>query len=96
MRKFSSPESKPIEISIASDNHSVTVQIKDDGISIPEQDLPKIFEPFYRVDRSRSKDTGGYGLGLTLCKKIMEAHAGRIEISNNEKGGVMVQLVFPK
>ena len=76
---------------------TVVLQVRDDGIGIPEDQIPSLFEPFFRVDRSRSKATGGYGLGLHLCKKIMEAHGGEIHIRNNEKGkGVSVELEFRK
>jgi signal transduction histidine kinase len=93
--KCSSPASKPIVISLHSDAEAAIIKIMDEGSSIPEKDIPLVFEPFYRVDRSRSKETGGYGLGLSLCKKIMEAHAGQIRISNNEDRGVTVTLEFP-
>jgi len=94
--KYSTSESKPIEISLKQEDKNIIVQIKDNGPGIPEEHLPYLFEPFYRVDKSRSKKTGGYGLGLSLCKKIMEAHGGRIEICNNEVRGMTVQLTFLK
>jgi signal transduction histidine kinase len=53
------------------------------------------FEPFYRVDQSRSKDTGGYGLGLSLCKTIMDAHEGKIEVQSRLKEGTTGLLFFP-
>jgi signal transduction histidine kinase len=64
-------------------------------MGIPEADLAHIFEPFYRVDKSRTKDTGGYGLGLSLCKTIMEAHDGKIEIDSRLQEGTTVSLYFP-
>ena len=64
---------------------------------VSEQHIPYLFEPFYRTDKSRSKDTGGYGLGLSLCKKIIEAHGGDIQIYNNEnKRGVTVAIRLQK
>jgi len=93
--KYSHPKSKPIVISLSTDSEVANITIKDDGTSIPEKDIPLLFEPFYRVDRSRSKESGGYGLGLSLCNKIMKAHLGRIRISNNEQRGVTVILEFP-
>jgi signal transduction histidine kinase len=74
---------------------NIVVQIADSGVGIPQDELPFIFEPFYRVDKSRTKDTGGYGLGLSLCKTIMEAHGGRIEIESTSSVGTTVTLVFP-
>jgi len=81
--KYSTPESEPVQISLKQEDQTIIVQIKDDGPGIPEEHISYLFEPFYRVDKSRSKKTGGYGLGLGLCKKIMEAHGGRIEVFNN-------------
>ncbi|MDX1699107.1 MAG: HAMP domain-containing sensor histidine kinase [Melioribacteraceae bacterium] len=94
--RYSKTDSNPVEISIIDKKELVEVRIKDDGIGIPKEQLSNIFEPFYRVDTSRSKKTGGYGLGLSLCKKIMDAHKGSIEIENNTEGGVTVCLEFPK
>lgn len=84
----------PVEISLREKANEITISIQDFGSGIPEQDLPYIFEPFYRVDKSRSKKTGGYGLGLSLCKRIMEAHQGDIEISSKPNIGTMVFLKF--
>ena len=94
--KFSKPKSKPVEISILKEGESVTIAVRDDGPGIPEEQIPLVFEPFYRVDKSRSKLPGGYGLGLSLCKKIMDAHGGGIKISNDPSGGLIVVLTFPK
>jgi signal transduction histidine kinase len=71
------------------------VRIEDHGIGIPAEELAHIFEPFYRVDKSRSKATGGYGLGLSLCKTIMEAHGGKIEVQSRLREGTTVSLFFP-
>jgi signal transduction histidine kinase len=92
--KYSTPESKAVEIFLKQEDQNIIVQIKDNGPGIPEEHISYLFEPFYRVDKSRSKKTGGYGLGLSLCKKIIEAHGGKIEIFNNEKMGITVQLTF--
>jgi signal transduction histidine kinase len=94
--KYSKSESQPIEISIDEEEKSVVIRIKDHGSGIPKEELPYIFEPFYRIDKSRSKETGGYGLGMSLCKKIMEAHGGTIEISSELNIGTTVILRFEK
>jgi signal transduction histidine kinase len=72
----------------------VVIRIQDDGIGIPEEELPFIFEPFYRVDKSRSKRTGGYGLGLSLCKTIMEAHGAKITVDSSPGKGASILLHF--
>ena len=94
--KYSKPESLPMEISINDKEKSLVIIIKDNGFGIAEEELPFIFEPFYRVDKSRSKETGGYGLGMSLCKKIMEAHGGSIEIKSELNAGTTVYLKFTR
>ena len=93
--KFSTPDDRPVMISVKKQADSTVVRILDHGIGIPPDELPFIFEPFYRVDKSRSKRTGGYGLGLSLCKTIMEAHGGRIEVDSKPGEGTCVSLFFP-
>ncbi len=92
--KYSGPECKPVLLTVETAGAEIALVIADDGPGIPTKDLPHIFEPFYRVDKSRSKGTGGYGLGLSLCKTIMEAHGGRIEISSGPEKGTCVKLFF--
>jgi len=92
--KFSSPASKPVRVSVKSRPPYIVILIADNGIGIPPDELPYIFEPFYRVDKSRAKATGGFGLGLSLCKTIMEAHDGRIEIVSESGVGTTVSLFF--
>ncbi len=93
--KFSLEDSRPVEIVVRDDAGTVMVLISDDGPGIPESDISNLFEPFYRVDRSRSRKTGGYGLGLSICKRIMEAHGGSIAVSNNAGRGASFVLTFP-
>ena len=94
--KFSLPDSRAIEIALEQDADTVTLTISDDGPGIPPADIASLFEPFFRVDRSRSKKTGGYGLGLSICKRIMEAHGGSITAMNNPRRGASFVLSFPK
>ena len=93
--KYSQPDSEPIQISCQKQESFAVIRITDNGIGIPDAELAHIFEPFYRVDKSRSKDTGGYGLGLSLCKTIMEAHDGKIEVQSRPEQGTTVSLFFP-
>jgi signal transduction histidine kinase len=94
--KYSLPDSGPVEVSAAANGETVVVRITDDGPGIPEADLPHLFEPFFRVDRSRSKKSGGYGLGLSICKRILEAHGGSITVENNAGRGATFTLTLRK
>ena len=94
--KYSLPDSGPVEVSIVETEAAVVVCVRDDGLGIPEQDLASIFEPFFRVDRSRSRKTGGYGLGLSICKRVVEAHGGTITAENNAGRGASFRVSLPK
>ena len=94
--KFALGDSRPVQIRVEQDAASVVVRVADDGPGIPQADLPNVFEPFFRTDRSRSRKTGGYGLGLSICKRIMEAHGGSIAASNNPGRGATFTLTFPR
>lgn len=94
--KYSLPDSGPVEVSAALDGETVVVRVTDDGPGIPEADLANLFEPFFRVDRSRSKKSGGYGLGLSICKRILEAHGGGIAVANNPGRGATFTLTLRK
>jgi len=92
--KFSLPDSGPIEINLTRSESSVVLRLTDDGVGVPDGDLERLFEPFYRLDKSRSRRTGGYGLGLSMCKRLMEAHGGKIALTRNETRGLTVVLEF--
>jgi signal transduction histidine kinase len=94
--KFGLADSHATEIEVKQDADSVTLCFCDDGPGIPQADIGNLFEPFYRVDRSRSKKTGGFGLGLSICKRIMEAHGGSIAVTNKPGHGASFVLSFPK
>jgi len=95
-QKYSRAESEPVKVSLLEQSPNVIIRVEDNGIGIPHKDLPFIFEPFYRTDKSRSKETGGYGLGLSLCKTILEAHGGKIEIESIVNEGTKIYLYIPE
>ena len=93
--KYSENASEPVQILLEHKEPDIVLQIKDSGKGIPEEDLQHILEPFYRVDKSRNRNTGGYGLGLSLCKTIIEAHKGKIEVKSKIGKGTVVKLFLP-
>ena len=73
------------------------IRIEDNGSGLPEHELEKVFHPFYRSEFSRSRETGGTGLGLTIAKEILELHQGTISLSNRaEEVGLTVVITLPK
>ncbi len=74
---------------------TVEIIIEDDGPGIPEAELDKVFSPFYRVEPSRDRETGGIGLGLSVAQSVVDKHGGEIELNNREEGGLRVRVVLP-
>ena len=93
--KYSPADGEPIRVTCIRNPDFIVIQVRDHGQGMPAEELPYIFEPFYRVDKSRSTRTGGYGLGLSLCKTIMEAHGGRVEVESAPGNGTTFSLYFP-
>ena len=75
---------------------SIIVEVSDTGVGIPARDLPNIFERFYRSDKSRSKATGGFGLGLSIAKSIIDAAGGEVEVASTEGVGTTFTLKLPR
>jgi two-component system sensor histidine kinase VicK len=89
------PEGGEITVYVGKRYNDVYTKITDNGIGIPEEDLPRIFERFYRVDKARSREMGGTGLGLAIAKEIAEAHGGSINITSQKGKGTEVTVSFP-
>lgn len=81
------PEKGSVKVSLEVKEKEVMVIIEDTGIGIPAKDLPRIFERFYRVDKTRSRDVGGSGLGLSIVKHILEAHSSQIRVESEFNKG---------
>lgn len=88
-------EGGSIALSAAGEGSTVVIRVSDTGIGIAQGDLEHIFEPFYRVDRSRSRSMGGSGLGLALVKDIVERHGGSIQAASTPGEGTVFTLQFP-
>ena len=96
--KYSNAENATVGISINGTDSGSHIEIQDHGKVVPEEAglvLNLIFEPFYRNDKSRNKKTGGYGLGLSLCKTIIEAHGGTISVKSKFGEGATFCLSLP-
>ncbi|MBS4173132.1 HAMP domain-containing histidine kinase [Bacillus sp. FJAT-49736] len=86
---------KKVDIIVEQSNDLLKITVKDYGVGIPEQDLPRIFHRFYRVDKARSRAKGGNGLGLAIAKKLIEEYAGSIEASSIVGEGTSITLTLP-
>jgi len=84
-----------ISLSLRREGQMAVVAITDTGIGIPAEDIPFIFERFYRVDKSRSRAEGGSGLGLAICRHIVEAHGGKIEVESQVGAGSTFSVWLP-
>ncbi len=89
-------EGGKILISVSSLGQYIKISFSDTGIGIPSEELPFIFERFYRVDKSRTEDTGGSGLGLSICETIAKAHKGTIEVDSKPSSGTTFEVCLPK
>lgn len=85
---------EPIEVSITLMKNIVKIEVKDKGIGIPENEIPQMFERFYRVDGARSRATGGVGLGLSIAKRIVDLHEGKIDVFSMPDLGTTISIQF--
>lgn len=86
---------KELEVSLEINAHKVKLYISDDGQGIPVQDRTKVFQPFMRLESSRDKQAGGYGLGLAIAKKILQQHEGTVVVGGSYLGGAEFFLSWP-
>ncbi|RBP44752.1 ATP-binding protein [Garciella nitratireducens] len=92
--KYSEPDN-PIEIYTSQNGNYVEVSIRDFGSGMSKEELGKIFEPFYRIDKVRSRNLGGSGLGLAIVKELVEKHGGTIEMESEIDEGTLVTIKLP-
>ena len=92
--KYSEPGS-PVEIVIRQRSSEVDISVTDHGIGIPQKDIERIFERFYRVDQARSRQTGGTGLGLSIVRHAISNHKGVVEVESREGSGSTFRILLP-
>lgn len=90
------PSGGTVTLRAATDDRSVSIEVSDTGCGIAADDLPHVFNRFYRSDRSRTPSSGGVGLGLAIVKSIVELHHGSVDVSSEIGKGTRVRLIFPK
>jgi signal transduction histidine kinase len=93
--KYTPDPASPIVLGVSVQQARVQFEVRDHGIGIAKDDLPRVFMAFFRGDRSRSRGTGGVGLGLTLAKRIVEAHDGTIVVTSDAEMGTTVRVTVP-
>lgn len=84
-----------IVMRIAVQDDSVIIDVDDDGAGIPEHERERVFKPFARLDKSRHRDSGGYGLGLSIVKRIVDWHGGDIQVAESQQGGARFRVILP-
>jgi signal transduction histidine kinase len=94
--KYTPPGTGPIVLHAEAATGGVEFEVRDSGIGIAPEDLPHVFTPFFRGDRSRTRATGGAGLGLALAKRIVDAHAGNMELASAPGAGTTVRIRIPE
>ena len=86
---------KCAEIRVEDGPEQLAIRVRDHGPGMPDSEIEKVFEPFYRLEGSRSRETGGTGLGLSIARNIAQAHGGDVRLRNHEDGGLEAILTLP-
>ena len=89
------PARTPIEIGVTTVNGTARLSVVDHGPGLNANDLDRIFEPFFRADPSRSRDSGGAGLGLSIVSAVVTAHGGRVQVKETSGGGATFEVELP-
>src|SRR5699024_8485735 len=90
-----SPDGGMVRFALWTENDEMKVSISDEGMGIPQENVDRIFDRFYRADRARSRAMGGTGLGLAIAKEMVVAHGGRIRAESEEGKGTTIILTLP-
>jgi two-component system, OmpR family, sensor histidine kinase BaeS len=84
-----------VQVDVRTEGHQLVVECQDSAPGVPAQHLPRLFDRLYRVDASRSRESGGAGLGLAICQRIVESHRGTIKAMPSPLGGLAVRIEIP-
>lgn len=84
-----------VRVRLVSESGGITIDVDDDGPGIPTSEMDRVFEPFYRLDASRNRGTGGVGLGLTIARQAVEEQGGRLVLGNREDSGLCASIYLP-
>ena len=84
-----------VDVKVEQPNDRIYITISDDGQGLPEQDLKKIFTPFYRASAARERGSGGVGLGLAIAQQAIYSHGGKISAENRQAGGLRIRIALP-
>jgi len=82
-------------IALSSDGYSVCIDVSGNGPGIPEASLQRVFDPFFRLETSRNRETGGVGLGLSAARAIVREQGGELSLSNRSSGGLLARVELP-
>lgn len=89
------PQDGTVTVSLANEFSYAKISVSDTGVGIPKEDLPYVFERFYKADKARTRSKGGTGLGLAIARNIVEAHGGNIKVESVEKEGTSFTFYLP-
>src|SRR5207247_1382876 len=85
----------PVQISVGQEDGTAVIEIADEGPGMSAEELERVFERFYRADATRSRASGGIGLGLSIVAAVADAHGGSVEARSEEGGGAAFRIVLP-
>ena len=94
--RLHTPAGTPVHVTVAADDEGARLVVADEGSGIDAAHRPRIFERFYRADRSRSRASGGAGLGLSIVSGVVAAHGGRLEVDSPAEGGTRFTVWLPR
>lgn len=89
------PQNTSIEIAVSTADSAGRISVADHGPGLVAEDMHRVFEPFYRADPSRSRDSGGSGLGLSIVSAVVTAHGGRVQVRETDGGGATFEVELP-